>query len=1190
MVRARAIFVTTVLLLACLYVQAQRFYNLTAQDIRVDSVLPRFSCAIPLTGQFQDSIYTVSILYPEFDEMTSTDIARYQTISGLPLPPMPVLTQQWAMSRGEGELIVSFCPLVYRDGKYQALVSFMLQVQAAARKKLPATTLSSASTRATAATVATQTGTGIPHYADHSVLHTGRWVKIRVKKSGVYQLTPQLIRKAGFTDLTKVRVFGYGGALQNEELRHEELTATDDLQEVPLCVIGDRRLFRGQGAVSWPTDPTAERIRNPYSDYGYYFLTQDDTAPLTIDSLAFHKSLQEHPDAYHWLRETDNFAWYHGGRNLFENDPIAVGTSREYTLPTFPSGTHHPQLTLALTAGTASCIRVSYDNTTLGEMNIYLSTYDKGNRSIVTYPLPTDDTGGKKLTLTTLSGGPVHPDFLQLAFDAPYPISSLATTPFPEPEYVSVVPNQDRHADGPADMVILVPSSGKLLEQAQRLKTMHETQDGMRVHLVTAAELYNEFSSGTPDANAYRRYMKMLYDRASSSADMPRYLLLFGDGVWDNRMRTSDTQMLAPDDYLLCYESENSFNEISCYVDDGFFCMLDEGEGGNPLYADKLDVAVGRLPVTTAEAAKGIVDKLMAYTGNQQAGAWHNTLVFMGDDGDQNRHMADTHEAATMVETLYPDFGVHRIMWDAYRRESTANGNSYPEVSALIKQWQNNGALVMDYSGHGRAEQLSHERVLDINDFEQFRGTRLPLWISASCDIMAFDGVTPTLGETAVCNAHGGAIAFFGTARTVQTYYNKQINKAYLRHLLAVNNGVPTSIGEAMRLAKNEMITSGADLTTNKLQYTLLGDPALVLHRPLLKAHIDSVNGKRVDTATDTLKAGSVARITGYVEGQAFEGIVTATVYDAAESIVCQRNAPLEADTAFVFTDRSRILFVGSDSVRDNRFSVSFPIPYDISYADAPGLIRLHAVNNTHTLEAQGSFNQLVFGGNNLPAPESAGPTLYCYLNSPSFSNGGKVNTTPYFVAEIQDEDGINATGNGIGHDLLLTIDEDMNKTYVLNDHFTYDFGTYTRGTTYFQIPTLAPGKHRLQFRAWDANNNPSVTSLDFYVVEGLAPNLLQVDVSKNPATNSTTFILTHDRTGSEMDVELEVFDMSGRQLWIHKERGVISDGAYTYDWNLTLDNGSRLTTGIYLYRASIASEGSRKVSQAKKLIVTGNK
>ena len=65
---------------------------------------------------------------------------------------------------------------------------------------------------------------------------------------------------------------------------------------------------------------------------------------------------------------------------------------------------------------------------------------------------------------------------------------------------------------------------------------------------------------------------------------------------------------------------------------------------------------------------------------------------------------------------------------------------------------------------------------------------------------------------------------------------------------------------------------------------------------------------------------------------------------------------------------------------------------------------------------------------------------------------------------------------------------------------------------------------------------------------------------------------------------------MSGRQLWMHKERGVISDGAYTYDWNLTLDNGSRLTTGIYLYRASIASEGSRKVSQAKKLIVTGNK
>ena len=104
-------------------------------------------------------------------------------------------------------------------------------------------------------------------------------------------------------------------------------------------------------------------------------------------------------------------------------------------------------------------------------------------------------------------------------------------------------------------MVIIIPSSRKLKAQAERLKAFHEQKDGLRVNIVAADELYNEFSSGTPDANAYRRYMKMLYDRATPG-DIPRYLLLFGDCLWDNRMLTSAAKGLAPDDYLLCYESE----------------------------------------------------------------------------------------------------------------------------------------------------------------------------------------------------------------------------------------------------------------------------------------------------------------------------------------------------------------------------------------------------------------------------------------------------------------------------------------------------------------------------------------------------------------------------------------------------------------------------------------------------------
>jgi len=200
------------------------------------------------------------------------------------------------------------------------------------------------------------------------------------------------------------------------------------------------------------------------------------------------------------------------------------------------------------------------------------------------------------------------------------------------------------------------------------------------------------------------------------------------------------------------------------------------------------------------------------------------------------------------------------------------------------------------------------------------------------------------------------------------------------------------------------------------------------------------------------------------------------------------------------------------------------------------------------------------------------------------------VNATPYFVAQITDKDGINTSGSSIGHDLELIIDGEMNRTYNLNDNFQYDFGSYTTGTTFYSIPELAEGMHTLKFRAWDILNNATTTELKFNVVKGLEPNCFSVACTQNPATTQTTFIISHDRIGSEMEVELEVFDFAGRQLWKHTETGVSDSGNYTVSWNLTVDGGARLQTGVYLYRVRVGSEGSSKASKAQKLIILNNK
>jgi hypothetical protein len=1153
----------------------QVFFNLTAEEVRIDSVLPYFSYRQMLGANYNDSVYAVEIDYPEFIDMMPGDIEKYQLISDEVPGMLPEMDTHVAVERKKGVLETGFTPIVYRDGKYKKLVSFMLRITATPKQKMHKAQSSKFQVPSS------------ERYTETSVLATGNWAKIRVSQSGIHQLTDAVIKRAGFSSLDKVKIYGYGGALQNEKLVGEELVALDDLKEVPTCTVDGRRLFYAQGPVSWNSSDV--RVRNPYSDYGYYFITQSDEAPLSVSADEFLAANYPKADDYNALHEIDNYAWFRGGRNLFENTPINLGSDKTYTIAR-KGASDTGKMKVVLSAGSNSTAEVSVNDSVIGTFTITLGTYDAGNsaeKTFVVYGLKDENS----VKITPKSGGPIRLDYISLHTDQPAPAPALSSASFPQAEYVYNITNQNHHADRNIDMVIIVPTSGILHTQAQRLKTFHEQHDSMTVKVVPADELYNEFSSGTPDANAYRRYMKMLYDRAETEAEMPRYLLLFGDCVWDNRMNISDMSTYSLDDFLLCYESENSFSHTYCYIDDGFFCLLDDGEGADILGSDKHDIAVGRISARNEEEAKIMVDKTINYINNENAGSWQNVVMFMGDDGNNNIHMEDSEAAAQQTEAQQPGMVVRRVMWDAYQRQTSSTGATYPGATADILQQQNRGALVMDYCGHGGAYQLSHEGVVRISDFESATNAGLPLWITASCNVAPFDGVEDNIGEVSIFNRKGGAIAFYGTTRTVFVNRNREINLAFLKYALGYTDGKPNTLGEAQRLAKNELITSGKDRSANKLQYSLLGDPALALKLPTQKAVIDKINGTDITSGTmPMLKAGSIVKVEGHIEKQGaenteFNGQVTATVRDSKALVTCKQQEPT-AEKAFTFYDRTKTLFNGSDSVRNGKFSFSFAVPMDISYTNGQGMINVYAINNAKTEAANGFTEQFTLGGTESAGNDSIGPSIYCYLNSPSFSNGGNVNATPYFVAQITDKDGINTTGNGIGHDLELVIDGDMSKTYILNDNFEYDFGSYTSGTTHYAIPELSAGQHKLRFRAWDILNNSSTAELTFNVVRGLEPTLYSVSCTENPASTTTTFIVNHDYTGSNLDVDIDIFDISGRHLWTYSDTGVATTGTYTTDWNLTIDGGERLQTGVYLYRVRISADGSSKVSKAKKLII----
>ncbi|MBO4641293.1 MAG: type IX secretion system sortase PorU [Bacteroidaceae bacterium] len=1221
------------------------FTTLDWTELQIDSMLPIYTEVVPLETDYRFYDYVVLLEYPEYGSLNKAEEKIVEQFKERVGETIKVETHV-GVDRRQGFLDISFIPIIRRDGAYKKLLSCRITIQANPKASVPRKVPSSSS-----------------RYADHSVLSSGTWVKISITEDGIYSLTRSSLRRMGFSNPDKVHLYGYGGYRQNELIDADK--DFDDLEEIPLYKQGDNLLFWGNGLTYWNGNT---RVVNHYANQACYFLTEGNSNTI-IEAIAQSDGTADtiyttFPS--HVLYEKDEYAWYWGGRNLYENVNYGSSNSHTYKLTTSNSAGNE-LLTVSFSAG-ASKETILQTNVNGADMKETMSMPALSKYTYATLASRTFDVSkladGNSWTvrLTSTSGNDARLDYLALHYDRkivptneegfvafsqtgnaisefdiicdPNNVQVMrvgqrndpavlikgtakdgnilsitvddptrryvafdTTHNFPEPTYVGTIENQDLHSLDSLDMVIIIPTSGKMKQQAQRLAAAHLYYDSLRVGIVRADQIYNEFSSGTPDATAYRRLMKMLYDRAETETDAPRYLLLMGDAAWDNRMVSTAWRSYKPDDYLLCYESENSYSDTRCYVMEDYFGLLDDGEGGK-LLRDKTDLGVGRFPVTSASEAKIIVDKTINYMSRQNAGSWKNVVCMMGDDGDENEHMKYCDDVAKRIKSNNPEIEIRKVMWDAYTRVSTARSNTYPEVEALLAKQMKEGALVMNYTGHASTYTLSHEFVLNLEDFEAFKSSNLPLWVTAACDVMPFDGQSANIGETAVLNPGGSAVAFYGTTRTVYANQNLTMNRFFMKYLFGVDDhGVRYRLGDAIRLAKRDIITDGFEsgFEENKLHYALLGDPALVMGAPLQRVVLDSINGQVVSSENPIgLKAGSKVNMSGHIEDNEgnvlpdFQGVLSARVYDSEETVTCKNNA--KASTPFTFLSREDVLYNAQDSILDGKFELAFTVPVDINYSDERGRIVFYAINDAKTVEANGYSEDFNLGGvSDELDTDTISPFIYAYLNNEDFQDGDEVNSEPYFVALLQDESGINVSGNGIGHDLILCVDGRADRTYNLNDNYVVDFGNPTRGVVTYTIPTLEAGPHSLTFRAWDVLNNTSSISMNFVVNPGMKPELLQLTANPNPAVTNTNFLITYDRPGSECTFTIDVFDFMGRKLWTQSETGN-SSGLYVIPWNLTTGSGGRVGTGIYLYRCTLQCGESKEVSKTQKIIVLNNK
>ena len=748
-------------------------------------------------------------------------------------------------------------------------------------------------------------------------------------------------------------------------------------------------------------------------------------------------------------------------------------------------------------------------------------------------------------------------------------------TKFVQAEVVGEVKNQNLHALSNIDYIIICPEGYE--DVSEDLAKAHEAKQAITYAIVTDQQVYNEFSSGTPDATAYRWLMKMLYDRAKNGiGQQPRWLLLMGHGTFDNRklLRNSGTSL------LLTYQSKNSVNEIKAYATDDYFAYLDDNEGAIDTQG-RMDIGVGRLPVESLDEARTTVDKLIQYIRNEQTGKWKNQLVYLADDGENGTHTETAEKSAELVRIKNPDFIVHKIFLDAYPQEVNASGESYPLAKNRVLNLLKNGVLFFNYSGHGGYNAITNESILNLKDIAGMTNKNQAFWLFATCNFAQCDAGKRSAAETAVLNPKGGAIGILAATRTVYASQNTNLNRSVCDTLFGHSDvfHYDMTLGEAISIGKNLL---GSD--ENKLAYVLLGDPCMRLNYPT-DYHVETL------TEMDTLNALSVQHVEGRIIDEDlnivsdFNGKVDITIYDKMQSIPTRDNDNAGGDPRVIaYNDYPNTIFSGATDVKDGLFNYTFMVPKDIRYNFDNGRIVYYAVtaDSLETAEAVGHFEQFIIGGTgSTVAIDTIGPEMEIYLNSPAFRNGDKTYATPRFFAYLYHKNGINTAGAGIGHDLMLIIDDDPKMIYSLNEYFTAANNSYQAGQVSYLMEELANGPHSLTFRAWDLLNNSTTKSLNFIVEAGLDPSIYNVTTYPNPVQQSGVvhLIVNYDQPDELIETEIYLYNTAGQMVYSHKQ-----DNPDAVSINLP---SLGLNTGVYIYSVKIKSASSKYSTTSGKIIVT---
>jgi hypothetical protein len=327
------------------------------------------------------------------------------------------------------------------------------------------------------------------------------------------------------------------------------------------------------------------------------------------------------------------------------------------------------------------------------------------------------------------------------------------------------------------------------------------------------------------------------------------------------------------------------------------------------------------------------------------------------------------------------------------------------------------------------------------------------------------------------------------------------------------------------------------------------------------------------------------------VRDSIFQGRVYSTLYDRPGLLSIIDGEPCNPNS---YGYQRSILYNGSAPVKDGRFSLKFFVSGDISYLTGNGRISLYAQDTTRIIDAAGSRKNLKVGGlNPNPIEDQNGPVIRLFMNDTTFFDHGLTGENADLLVFLRDfESGINVTGLGLGHDLVAVLDE--GQSFVLNEFFENDEGSFQNGSLRFPLRGLSAGDHFIRVRAWDNFNNSSEAVIHFTVGISEINNLIAKELSifPNPFSDKVYFRLESAFAGENAQVNIEIIDLAGQKIteksWNFAESAARPGASGELFWDGTKPDGSKLPAGMYFCRIVLKSDtadGEFKITRKLVLI-----